>query len=671
MASTAVMAESIGPRDLVPWLLVVSGPDGAELDRVPVDDLAEGAGDGTISMTGRGARFRVEATWAPLPGTPRGWSVSLAVTPTGGPPVHASVAVAVEVPADRDPRWLVPGVFYGENRPANSRARHPRWVAEPDPHDPFASPDWWLRADRCAIPAVLASGGGVRVALATTEQSPVGQSGVGFGPSPDGARRQVRLSFPERELPVVYDGSPDPKPPDRPVHHWEPDATVRLGARVYAVPDGPGADAPILRALRAWLAGPPLRPEVDPQQAATLAADGLLRWHFRPDDGVLIETAAFDRARAAVHGGDGDRLAMHVAWLSGVPVAEALLAHGLRTGRRDAVDAGRRVLDAIATNLAPCGTFWGQWTEDRGWTKGWTPGRDAVHARTLAEATLFLARAAALATGEAGGPDEAWLEAVRSNAAFVTGVQRDDGALPAAWNATTGKPLAWAGTAGLAWVAALVEAGTLLRERRFLDAARRAGMHYADDVTHDRLAGAPEDVDLSPTSEDGYVALMAYVALADADEDDDLRRCRWIDLARHASDWTLSFRYAYDVAFDAGTDLGSIGYRSTGADMASPANEHLHTYGLVCLGELTRLSRLTGDGHYLARARESFANARQLIVRADGELGGRRGMMPERAHQTRYGGPKGSIGHLSHAWCLGLLLHACEVAATQPEVADA
>src|SRR3712207_7663899 len=44
---------------------------------------------------------------------------------------------------------------------------------------------------------------------------------------------------------------------------------------------------------RAWLtAGSPLNPWVDVATAATLAAKGLVRWHFRPDPPVLVETAA-------------------------------------------------------------------------------------------------------------------------------------------------------------------------------------------------------------------------------------------------------------------------------------------------------------------------------------------------------------------------------------------
>jgi hypothetical protein len=160
---------------------------------------------------------------------------------------------------------------------------------------------------------------------------------------------------------------------------------------------------------------------------------------------------------------------------------------------------------------------------------------------------------------------------------------------------------------------------------------------------------------------------MAYVALARA-EDDARRRRRWLELARRAGDWTLTFRWAYDVAFPAGTPLAEIGFRTRGADLASPANQHLHAYGLICTAELLELARVTGDVAYSDRARETFACFRQTIIRVDGDLGGRRGMTPERYYQTRYDGEPGGIGPLSHAWCLGLLLGAAELAAANREL---
>src|SRR5207244_477015 len=136
------------------------------------------------------------------------------------------------------------------------------------------------------------------------------------------------------------------------------------------------------------------------EEAAELAAWGLYRWHYQPDPARLVETCTFDGAVERDH--------MHVSWVSGVPYAYALLRHGRRVGNGDYVQAAESVLDHVASNLAPGGTFWPQWTRERGWTSGWHPDRARAHARTLADAALFMLRA--------GGR---WEEAARSNVAVA------------------------------------------------------------------------------------------------------------------------------------------------------------------------------------------------------------------------------------------------------------
>lgn len=149
---------------------------------------------------------------------------------------------------------------------------------------------------------------------------------------------------------------------------------------------------------------------------------------------------------------------------------------------------------------------------------------------------------------------------------------------------------------------------------------------------------------------------MAYVALED-----------W-ETAQRAADWMLTFRYTYDVAFSPHTILGHYGFRTGGADQASPANQHLHSFGLICLPELVRLARVTDD-YYLTRARENLDCFRQFIAREDGDFGAYRGMATERYFQTDCFAAKGMLLGLSHAWSVGVLLYACEVALSFPELA--
>jgi hypothetical protein len=535
------------------------------------------------------------------------------VTYAGAETVAAGIRVELRAEPTADPRWLIPGVFYGENRAEACTRLYPRFVRGHVDVGRMESDEWSFRADRCATPAVFANGTG----FVTAEESPLGQTGVGFAYR-DGSPL-LRLHFPYREEPLRYDGSERPAPPDVRTHVWSPGETADLRFSVH----DRRSYSDVLREVHAREGEASDPGWVSVAEAAELAAWGLYRWHYRPDPPRLLETAAFDRENG------NDRDAMHVSWVSGAPYAYALLRHGTRVGNGEYVRAATAVLDHIAGNLTPAGTFWSQWTAAEGWRTGWHPDRKRLHARTLADATLFLLRA---------GPR--WRDAALSNVAVACRTQRADGALPAAHHVDTGEAVSWDGTAGIAWIPALVEAGRL-------DEARRAGAYYGQFGT---FHGAPEDVDLAPTSEDGYAAVMAFVALGD------------LDNAGRAADWMLTFRYTYDVNFSEQTLLGRYGFRTRGADQASPANQHLHAFGLICLPEMVRLAHETGDGYYLERTRENLACFRQFIAREDGDFDAYRGMATERYYQTDCFQAKGMLLPVSHAWSVGVLLYACEAA---------
>lgn len=497
-------------------------------------------------------------------------------------------------------RWLVPALYYdGKGLPVRSQA-------------------WSFRADRTSHPAVFGWSDRELACLATTEAGELGLAGIGF------AGDELQLTFPGRDEPVSVDGTSRGGPAERPLVRLAAGEQRRVRFRLLLAPaTRHGYDALLRLLYDVFTAENPLAGDLPPlDEVAALAAEGLLRWHYRPAEQVLAETVPFEP------GGEGGRESMHAAWLSGAPTAYALLPHSPPTANA--------VLDKIAAGLAPCGLPWGQWTPGQGWRSGWTPA-GSLHSRTAAEAVLFLGR---------GGRRDA-LDAALS---WALGIQRRDGALPALVDATSGAGLAWDGAAGLSWTSVLAEAGAL-------DAARRAGDYYSRFVEEELLSGAPEDVASGVSSEDGYAALMAYVHLHEATGEE-----RWLELACRAADWTCTFRFAYNVAWPEGSMLGRRDFRSRGADLASPQNQHLHAYGLIALPEMLKLWQATGDRHYLQRTRDNLACFLQSVARHDGDFGARRGMATERFYNTNCFGAKGEVLSLSHAWCLGLLLHACNEA---------
>src|SRR4051812_42794117 len=101
-------------------------------------------------------------------------AVRLDVTCVAGEPVEAGVRVELRLGPSDDPRWLVPGVFYGENRVAGCRVRYPRFtVADPDPAR-LESAQGALPADRCAPPPGVARGRTRGAGPVTQESAPLG-----------------------------------------------------------------------------------------------------------------------------------------------------------------------------------------------------------------------------------------------------------------------------------------------------------------------------------------------------------------------------------------------------------------------------------------------------------------------------------------------------------------
>jgi hypothetical protein len=617
----------------------------------PVGDLAPAPAPG-LRLAGAAHGFTAEALWEPRQGPHCAYyDVTLTVRRVEAAPAEYGLEAAFDLVGPGRPTWLIPGAFYKENRLANNDRIYPRWDYEGGDAQKLVSDAWAFRADRAAIPAVFAWNEAGCAALATAEVSPVGISGMGFRGNASGT--SLWLNFPYREEPVVFAAPGHPGAPDCPLYVWAPGAAVTLTFRVYVGSPDLHAYDPFVRELYA-LDQPanPLNPWMGPRQAAELTAHGLHRWHYRADEALLIETAGFDREGNQ----KGDRPNMHVGWVSGVPYAYALLTYGRDHNRIAYTDAAINVINKIATGLAPCGIFWGEWRADRGWSQGWTPHKGWIQARTISEATLFMIRA--IRFEQERGTDHCdWREAALSNLRYITSIQREDGTFGAYYFAETGEVKEWAGAGGILWIAALLEGAALFNEPSFAQAAERAGAYYWRFIEDEFIYGAPEDVHLTPTSEDGYNAVVAYVTLYEADP-----REEWLRLAARAADWTMTYRWTYNLAFPEHTMLRQFNFRSRGADHASPSNMHLHNYGLFCLPEMLRLWRHTGDRYYLDRTRDNLACFLQFIAREDGDFNAYKGMVTERYYNTNCFQPKGMMLTLSHAWSVGVILYAAQEA---------
>jgi len=573
--------------------------------------------------------------------------------------MRCRVAVGLRQIGGESHRWMIPGIFYKHNRVDGCRRVYPSFGTEGRDASRMVSKAWSFRSDRSATPAVFLwnSRMGAYVLaderFGVTDQNRQGAGMTGLYFRAERTSAEIGMTAPYSESPVQYAYCH----PDRttPVETWvqveknvvlDWEVTLGVGARAIHSYD------PVLRAQAQHVAtSHPLRPWMESQAAEELVAHGLLQWHADPDKGVVYETAAFDKYFGKL-GGYVDRPVMHSGWVNGAPVAYAMLLRGYDQNDEALIHAGRAVVNRISEALTPIGTFWPEWDEETGWTTGLNPKESWVHARTLADTALYMVRALRLQVKK-GKTHFAWLQSIQSNLDFAVGIQREDGCLGTCYDVESGTVTEWDGCGGMAWIGALVAGSALLYDPKYREAARKAGAYYARFIEDEFLYGAAEDQYLTPTVEDGYCAVAAYLLLYELDRGE-----KWLRLARRAADWALTFRFTYNVAFSRQSLLGLYEYRTRGADISSPAAHAICNQALWTYPEMIKLTNLTGDAYYRDRAEEHRISCLQMIAREDGEFGARKGMVPHQLYHTDWWQPKGCLLSLSHASSLGGVLYA-------------
>lgn len=632
-----------------------------------------------------------------------------------------SAQVHLELPwkGGDTPWFFLPGFFYGQGR-KDPRLVYPALGPLTDA-DPWVSPSWDFALDRMASPLALAYRDGRWVGLAwephyhvsdpqdadiTNDAAVWGESepqvGCGVAWHGDGGGF-LRLNIPANERPLRHARNRHNAPTDKRL--WlGPGQEVRLwvGLLDFAG-DAHGYQQPVHELYRR------LRPEHPPavaESASVLldcALHGLLAWHWVDDPGYWVYTTAYDRSAEFNANNKGTTLGWHfesLGFVGGFPVAYGLL-WAAEAGTSDEGDAGREVAERCLArwcdegqsewgffrtsyhpgeahtpngsfaNPAPMGT---QNRDSRGKTpfygSCWQGDQRLLHARTTADASYYLARCLTLIDQEHPQRSQ-WVQALRRSCEAALSVQDGQGRFGQLYNVADRSVAQAEGAGGLLWITAFDAAephfdGDADFQQRLQEAMLRAAEGYAEDVLAEYICGAPEDVSLAPTSEDGYNAILAYAAVYRRTNEP-----RWLDLWRRAADWTLTWRKVYNVRFHPRNLLGAGDFRTAGGDFASSNNNHLHVYGCNCIAELYRLSQLTGDAYYRQRADEQFAFTGQLLSTVDGQWNGQRGMLSEQFYTNDWSiwgdwdptaahVQKGTLMGFSHVWCVNMILLGLE-----------
>lgn len=434
-------------------------------------------------------------------------------------------------------------------------------------------------------------------------------------------------------------------------------------------------------------------------EAANTAFHGIRAWHWIDDPGYTVYTAAFDRSAEFNANNRGQSLGWHfeaLGFVGGFFVAFALLWYGQRFNNPDATSMARRLMarwireaptdwgffrtsyhpgpaktpNGLFSNPAAVGTANSDPTGQSKFYGSCWFGQKHLHARTTSDASMYLARCLRLIPPT--DPEYTTMrEVLRKSLEAAVGVQRPDGRFGQVYELETRSICQDIGAGGVLWMAAFGEAIPLFTDdpafqELLRDAVLRAGDGYAPDLDDAWLVGAPEDTSVAPNSESGDCFMLAYeacYALAP--------NARNLERYRRSAEWMLSWRRTFNSRFHPRSQLGAFNFRTAGADLASSQNNQVHMWGIHSLASLYKLSRLTGDSYFAARADDHWGFAGQLLCTVPGQWNGQRGMCSEQFYcsdwsiwdawdPTIYHEQKGTIMGFSHLWCVAFFILAAE-----------
>ncbi len=205
---------------------------------------------------------------------------------------------------------------------------------------------------------------------------------------------------------------------------------------------------------------------------------------------------------------------------------------------------------------------------------------------------------------------------------------------------------------------------------RLAAAIERAGACYA------RLAEAgdffADTLDADSCDKEAGLALLAL--FLDLFERDGNRA--WLDRARDAAEFALSWIWQYDCPFPPGTPLDARRFSTRGMTSVSVAHHHLDFYGMSMAYDFLRYAEHSGDGFYRSQAELMLRACRQLVAGPEDYLGRSAedvGWQPEQINHTAwdyFDRPERRAGHfdIDIAWVVVLGLGAYQrVKARYPE----
>ena len=173
------------------------------------------------------------------------------------------------------------------------------------------------------------------------------------------------------------------------------------------------------------------------------------------------------------------------------------------------------------------------------------------------------------------------------------------------------------------YVAPLVIASKLFKNKQYLAAAEKAAQLYAD--RHLKMDGCYWGGTLDATCEDkegSWAAFQTFVNMYEQTKEQ-----KYLDWAKHAMDVCLSYVVVWDIPLPAGR-LADFNFRSTGWTVVSPQNQHIDVYGVLFAPEVYRMGKYLKD--------ERLCDLSKVMYRTCFQLTNAYGSQGEQLQQTNF-----------------------------------
>lgn len=209
----------------------------------------------------------------------------------------------------------------------------------------------------------------------------------------------------------------------------------------------------------------------------------------------------------------------------------------------------------------------------------------------------------------------AYLRAALQAADFMADHVSDEHGFGKVWRVATGECVETGGTIGCMLTASMVAAYTHTGDRRYLEAAEKAFVLYAqrDLVKFECTAGALDTCCIDKETSYGFI--LGGLALHEA-----TGKREYLEYAVLGAEYFSSWMYYYDIPCGPDSDFAKYGFHTTGMTAVSAQHHHLDPWGVLLVPCYIRLAQLTGDKKWQDRADVMWAGGVQLITREDGEM---------------------------------------------------